>query len=107
MDRPDHLPAFPDGLACTVCEAPVPAGRIRLLARRGGLAFVQSDCAACGSTTLAFLLSGDRTGPGHPAAHPIDRPVSADDVAAMRDFLAAYEGDLATLVGPGRSGGGA
>ena len=104
MDPQGRLPALPDGLACTVCEVRVPRERIRLLARRDGLAFVQSDCAGCGSTSLGFLLSDQIGGPAGPAAP--DAPVapgtiSADDVLEMHRFLEDWDGDLASLVGRG------
>jgi len=106
MDPHSRLPAFPDGLACTVCEVRVPGDRIRLLARREDLAFVQCDCAACGSTSLAFLLA-DESGSG--ATSGVETPgveagaVSSDDVLQMRRFLESWDGDLASLVG--RRGG--
>src|SRR6185436_2346908 len=58
MDPLDHLLALPDGLRCTVCDERVPATRIRLLAWRDDLAFLQIDCQGCASTTLGFVLGG-------------------------------------------------
>lgn len=94
MDPRDHLRALPDGLACTVCDETVPAERIRLLARREDLTFVQVDCLACGSTSLEFVADPvpDAPAPAEPEA------ISADDVRAMRDFLGGWNGDLRTLV---------
>ena len=57
MDPRDLLRAFPDGMPCTVCDEPVPAERIRLLARREDMTFVQIECSACRSTTLGFLAN--------------------------------------------------
>jgi hypothetical protein len=113
MDPKDHRHALPDGLDCSVCEERIPGDRIRLLARRDGLSFVQSECPACGSTILGFI-----TRDGHPdgdVADPLTRrpsaadaagpPITADDVLEMHRFLDAWDGDLAELVGRDRRGG--
>lgn len=105
MDPRDPLRALPDGLFCTVCNETVPADRIRLLARREDLTFIQVECAHCGSTALEFLAD-----PLVVEADPMERPVvtapaaiSPDDVFAMHQFLADWQGDMQTLVE--RSGG--
>jgi hypothetical protein len=106
---------------CTACGAPVPTERIRILARRDDLAFVELDCAACGSTALGLLLAPD--GPdGEPILDVAGdaatdarrrqpgtvRAITADDVDAIRADLAAWDGDLVgwleTLEDGGRSG---
>jgi hypothetical protein len=110
MGPQDHLRALPDGMGCTVCEERVPAGRIRLLARRDDLLFLQLDCAACGSSSLGFVIVPVADGvaatpagpaPGRPAGGP---PVSHDDVLDMHRFLESWAGDLETIVrgGTGR-----
>jgi hypothetical protein len=96
MDPLDHLLALPDGLRCTVCDERVPATRIRLLAWRDDLAFVQIDCDACASTTLGFVLDG-RSADAEPQDTP--DPISSDDVLDMHQFLATWRGDLAGLLG--------
>jgi len=96
MDPLDHLLALPDGLRCTVCDERVPATRVRLLAWRDDLAFLQIDCDACASTTLGFVLDG-RSEDAEPAAGP--DPISADDVLDMHQLLATWRGDLAGLLG--------
>jgi hypothetical protein len=96
MDPLDHLLALPDGLRCTVCDERVPATRVRLLAWRDDLAFLQIDCAACASTTLGFVLDGrsDEPEPPREAA-----PINTDDVLDMHQLLANWRGDLAGLLG--------
>ena len=96
MDPLDHLLALPDGLRCTVCEERVPATRIRLLALRDDLAFLQLDCGACASSTLGFVLGGrtDTPAPVHDGL-----PISTDDVLDMHQLLATWRGDLAGLLG--------
>ena len=96
MDPLDHLLALPDGLNCTVCDERVPATRVRLLAWRDDLAFLQLDCAACASTTLGFVLGGQADGPA-PARE--GDPISSDDVLDMHQLLATWRGDLAGLLG--------
>ena len=96
-DRPSPLP---DGAPCTACGAPVPAGRIRLLASRDGLAFVRLVCDGCGSAAIGLLLDGDDDAPILDVA--TDPPTSSSradrithaDVDAVRQDLAAWDGDL-------------
>lgn len=96
MDPLDHLDPLPEGLRCGVCDEPVPVARIRLLARRDDLAFLEIDCAACSSATLGFVLDG-RLDEAMPAA--ADRPpIDADDVLDMHQLLAGWQGDLAGLL---------
>ena len=99
---------MPDGATCTACGAPVPLGRIRILATRDDLAFVELVCDGCGSAALALLLDADG-----PAGSPVldvatdgpapgartrsvgpGRPIDATDVEALRLDLAAWRGDL-------------
>jgi hypothetical protein len=102
-DRPRPLP---DGATCTACGATVPTGRIRILARRDDVAFVELACPDCGSAAVALLLASGRDGvsvldvdadgpstslsTGRQAA----RPISDADVDALRAHLAAWDGDL-------------
>jgi hypothetical protein len=117
MDPSDRLRPLLDGVSCTVCGTRVPAERVRILAHRDDLAFVELDCAGCGSTTLGLVLApldseGDPFLDVAPAGElsPADEarlasasPFSTDDVHAVRDFLATWDGDLSGLIG--RDGG--
>jgi hypothetical protein len=99
MDPLDHRLALPDGLRCTVCDERVPADRLRLLAWRDDLVFLQIDCGGCLSTTLGFVVGGATDdGPVQPE-HP---PISSDDVLDMHQFLATWRGDLSALLGSDR-----
>jgi hypothetical protein len=100
-DRPSPLP---DGAQCTACGAPVPIGRIRLLASRDGLAFVRLVCDDCGSAAIGLVVD-DVTGGGHildlaadgsPAlrSRGTPPPITAADVEQVRRDLAAWTGDL-------------
>ena len=81
--------------------------RIRVLARRDDLAFVELACLACGSEAIGLLMppaepDGDAildvATDGPPTAQPTRtgrfRPVTDADVTAIRDDLAAWQGDL-------------
>ena len=97
MDPRDLLRAFPDGIACTVCDQPVPVTRIQLLARREDMTFVQIECGACRSTTLAFLA--DASPEAGQSEAPTARPViTSDDVIEMHRFLRDWHGDAESLV---------
>jgi hypothetical protein len=100
-DRPSPLP---DGASCTACGAPVPTGRIRLLASRDGLAFVRLVCDDCGSAAIGLVVD-DVAGDGHildlaaddtTAVRPrgTPPPITAADVEQVRRDLAAWTGDL-------------
>ena len=119
---PRDLPGpLPDGALCTACGVPVPTGRIRILARRDDLAFVQLDCVACGSAALGLLMdspaaggeqildvAGDPVPAGGSSRGATVRTISQADVDAIRDDLAAWDGDLVgwldALEDSGRSG---
>jgi len=94
MDPLDHRLALPDGHRCTVCDERVPPDRVKLLAWREDIAFLQLDCSACLSTTLGFSPAGDLDGTGSPERAPI----SADDVLDMHQLLATWRGDLTGLL---------
>ncbi len=95
MDPLDHLRALPDGHRCSVCDERVPVDRVKLLAWRDDLAFLQLDCGACLSSTLGFVLGGRADGP---APAPGADPISSDDVLDMHQLLAGWRGDLAGLL---------
>jgi hypothetical protein len=99
MDPQDHLHALLDGVGCTVCEEPVPAARIQLLARRDDLAFVQVDCFACGSSSLGFVIAGGL--PAEALRFADAPPISGDDVLDMHQLLDGWRGDLSHLLGEG------
>jgi hypothetical protein len=113
MDPRDRLRPLLDGVGCTVCGDLVPGERIRLLAQRDDLAFVELACPGCASTTLGLLLASDdpagdavldvapygELSPGDEARRAAAGPVTTADVRAAREFLAGWRGDLAGLVG--------
>jgi len=108
MDPSGRPRSIPDGATCTACGAPVPTGRIRILATRDDLAFVELVCDDCGSAALGMLLATTghddgqvldvaNDGPLAPARSSSggrSRPIDAADVEALRQDLAAWQGDL-------------
>ncbi|HET9613303.1 MAG TPA: hypothetical protein VFP22_00710 [Candidatus Limnocylindrales bacterium] len=113
MDPRDDLDSLAGGVDCAACGAFVPTGRIRILARRDDIVFVEVTCPACRSDSLGIVMAetddevdGEPVGPGHPhgefEADDIDRfrealPIAAADVDLVRGILA--EGGLAALIG--------
>ena len=112
MDPRDQLRPLLDGVGCAVCGSLVPAERIRILAYRDDLAFVELACPGCGSTTLGMLQGSDDGGvvldvapfgeltPADEARRAGSGPLTAEDVRAARAFLAGWDGDLLGLLRP-------
>lgn len=105
MDPRDLPRLLPGGASCTACGATVPAMRIRLLAERDDVAFVELVCDDCGSAALGLVTDGHHDGiPVLDVASdpPVDassgggrpRPISATDVEMIRRDLAGWRGDL-------------
>jgi hypothetical protein len=93
------------GAGCTSCGAAIPADRIAVLADRGDLAFVELACPRCASRTMGVVVAFDATGPDLPVLDTAadarlagGPPIDAQDVVAMRRLLAAWDGDLRTLL---------
>jgi hypothetical protein len=119
MDPWDRLDELLDGIDCAVCLSRVPVARIRLLARRDSLAFVELDCASCGSVALGIVVTPDgsdgdvavevaRRGELSPTdeARLLRAPViRTEDVEQMRAFLAGHRGGLHELLGSGDGDG--
>ncbi len=123
MDGPDWLRTQLTSFTCPACGRRYRGSKIRLLAERDGLFFVDLDCARCGSHTVAIVtvemddsrasiteisdlsLSTDflpeHLGEELPAGAA---PVTADDVLEMHEFLARFQGDVSHLFQKGASG---
>jgi hypothetical protein len=96
MDRRDRLGPRLEGALCAACRAPVDSDRLRVLAHRDDLAFVEVACRACGTWGLAFVLGPTAPGLDGPV-DPEAPPISIADVNAVGEFLAGYRGDVAGL----------
>ena len=121
MDGPDWLRTQLSSFDCPACGRRYRGSRIRLLAERDGLFFVDLDCPRCGSHTVAIVTveNDDRepsitqisdlgqgfemaleAAPPHlgEALPPGAAEVTVDDVLDMHEFLAAFDGDVAQLL---------
>src|SRR4051794_12701867 len=125
MDSPDWLRTQLTSFTCPACGRRYRGSRIKLLAERDGLYFVDLDCSRCGSHTVAIVtveldeaelsiidasdielavdLEPEHLGEELPEN---TEPVSADDVLAVHELLAGFDGDMYTLIGArgGRDG---
>ncbi len=109
MDGADWLRTQLTSFGCAACGAPYEPGRIRLLAERDGLFFVDLACTECASRAVAIVTvdtddDGPRADPGElvqltatdaPGAAP---PVTSDDVLDMHRFLQRFEGGTVALL---------
>ncbi len=113
MDPRDDLDSLAGGVDCAACGRFVPTDRIRVLARRDDIAFVEIHCAACRSESLGIVIAGtddDREqtavgpgraygefGPGDEERFREALPIDRADLDRVRDLLS--RGDLGALVG--------
>lgn len=117
MDSPDWLRTQLRSFTCPACGRRYRGSRIRLLAERDGLFFVDLDCSRCGSHTVAIvtvdldeseLAIADASDLGRPLETAFEHlgeplpvgaaPVTADDVLDMHQFLDGFEGDMHGLL---------
>ena len=116
MDGPDWLRTQLTSFTCPACGRQYRGSKIRLLAERDGLFFVDLDCSRCGSHTVAIvtvemddsqasiteisdLTLGMEDVPEHLGEElPVGASlVTADDVLDMHEFLADFRGDVTAL----------
>jgi hypothetical protein len=114
MDSPDWLRTQLRSFTCPACRRRYRGSRMRLLAEREGLFFVDLDCSRCGSHTVAIVtveteedeitieVSGvigedeiEHLGETLPVGAA---PVTADDVLEMHQFLAEFKGSVGALL---------
>ena len=113
MDPRDDLDSLADGVDCAACGRFVPTDRIRVLARRDDIAFVEIHCPACRSESLGIVIASDdepdeavavgpglaygEFGPGDEERFREAHPIGSADLDLVHDLLA--RGGLAALVG--------
>ena len=117
MDSPEWLRTQLTSFTCPACGRRYRGSRIRLLAERDGLYFVDLDCSRCGSHTVAIVTveiddaemaiidasdielavdaEPEHLGEELPAGAAL---VTADDVLDMHEFLERFEGDMRDLL---------
>lgn len=96
MDPRDDLDSLGDGVDCAACGQFVPTERIRVLARRDDIAFVEIHCEGCRSESLGIVIAADAEQATTPPAD--GSPTSRTRRSRQED--AADLDDVA--VGPGR-----
>ena len=106
MDPRDDLDSLAGGVDCAACGSFVPTDRIRVLARRDDISFVEIDCPTCRSESLGIVIAGEGDGPQSPYGEfgPPDEerfrealPIGTDDIHVVHELLT--RGGLAALVG--------
>lgn len=117
MDPRDDLDSLAGGVDCAACGHLVPTARIRVLARRDDIAFVEIHCPGCRSESLGIVIAADpdeddadpaavAVGPGRPYGEfgPNDEerfrealPIATSDLDRVHALLA--QGGLRALVG--------
>jgi hypothetical protein len=115
MDGADWLRTQLTSFGCASCGQAYEAGRIRVLAERDGLFFVDLACRHCDTQAIAIITVqvGDDDDPRAEAgdlplirlepADDLDEPdlgpaISADDVLDVHQFLAGFSGDTSDLL---------
>jgi transcription elongation factor Elf1 len=120
MESPDWLRTQLTSFTCPACGRRYRGSKMRLLAEREGLYFVDLDCSRCGSHTVAIvtveldesevtIAVSDVVGEDEiehlgEALPTGAAPVTADDVLAMHEFLGRYHGTLTELLETGATG---
>ncbi len=112
MDGADWLRTQLTSFGCAACGRAYSPGRIRILAQREELFFVDMGCETCGAQAVAVVtiqldesddayaetgdlemaLADPEGAPDAPMA-----PVGADDLLDMSRFLARFDGDFRAL----------
>ena len=113
MDGSEWLKTQLTSFGCAACGQPYESGRIRLLAEREGLFFVDLGCSHCGTQAVAIvtITAEDDDGPHihagehanlattlPPETEPMQEPVSADDVLTVHRLLNGFAGDVDALL---------
>lgn len=110
MDGADWLRTQLTSFGCAACGAPYEPGRIRLLAERDGLFFVDLACTACASRAVAIVTVevDDEDEPHADAGDlmqlaPVEPPragdpISVDEVLDVHRLLERFEGGTVELL---------
>ena len=114
MDSPEWLRTQLTTFTCPACGRRYRGSRMRLLAEREGLFFVDLDCSRCGSHTVAIVtveideseitievsdVVGEDEVEHLGETLPVGAaPVTADDVLEMHEFLASFKGSFGALL---------
>lgn len=110
MDDAEFLRGRMRSLTCAACGRPYRRQRIRVLAQREALYFIDLACGDCGTEAVAIVsIEGDERVGQRAVLGDVSEagPVSAADVLDMHSFLESFEGDFRGLFegGSGDSAG--
>jgi hypothetical protein len=111
MDGSEWLKTQLTSFGCAACGQPYERARIRLLAERDGLYFVDLGCSHCGTQAVAIVtiatedeeeLRIDAGEHATIASLAIDErdagPITADDVLAVHELLEGFHGGVDSLL---------
>jgi hypothetical protein len=110
MDGADWLRTQLTSFGCAACGQAYDPGKIRVLAERDGLFFVDLGCANCGTQAVAIVTiqvdedeitradAGELFEEGGLVVQRETAAVSPDDVLAMHSFLSDFSGDVNALL---------
>lgn len=110
MDGADWLRTQLTSFGCAACGATYEPGRIRLLAERDGLFFVDLACTACASRAVAIVTvevddqdepradAGDLVQVTTAAPARAGDPITVDDVLDMHRLLERFQGGTVELL---------
>ena len=94
MDPRDRPLPFANGVDCAVCGGLVPMDRIRILARRDDLAFLELACADCRSDSLGIIVAGRADAPDARDSRGSYGEFDVADDARFRDAPAIRSDDV-------------
>ncbi|MEP7378600.1 MAG: hypothetical protein ABI725_03460 [Chloroflexota bacterium] len=122
MDSPDWLRTQLTSFTCPACGRRYRGSKMRIMAEREGLFFVDLDCSRCGSHTVAIVtvevgesevtievsdVVGEDEIEHFGETLPVGAaPVTADDVLEMHQFLTRFQGNMGELLGTGAANSG-
>ncbi|MEA2519060.1 MAG: hypothetical protein QOF49_1140 [Chloroflexota bacterium] len=96
MDPRDELDSLAGGVDCAACGEVVPTDRVRVLAKRDDISFVEIQCGACRSESLGIVIATDRPAESDGAAVPAPSygEFGPEDAARFRDARPIGSADL-------------
>ena len=112
MDPRDDLDSLAGGVDCAACGHLVPTDRVRVLARRDDIAFVEIQCPSCRSESLGIVIAAHvanapaavgpgrvygEFGPGDEERFREALPICRADLERVHELL--RRGGLPALVG--------
>lgn len=99
MDGESWLTSELASFACGACGQAYGEERVRLIAQREELFFIDLACVHCGSQAVAIVsIQVDDGEAAGPAERQERAPVSPDDVLDVHRLLAEHGGDMRSLL---------